>query len=57
VRGKVRKTHSYPMRPGDVHVYNEGEVHAPSRSGPTRLVRVEGVNLEKVRRGAYELLE
>ena len=57
VRGKVRKSHSYVMRPGDVHVYNEGEVHAPSRSGPTRLVRVEGVNLAGVRRGTYEVLK
>lgn len=57
VRGKVRKSHSYAMRPGDVHVYNEGEVHAPSRPGPTRLVRIEGVNLEGVRRGTYEVLK
>jgi hypothetical protein len=54
--GKVRRTRSYPMRAGDVHVYNEGAVHAPSRSGPTRLIRVEGVNLEKVARGRYEVL-
>ena len=54
--GKVRRTRSYCLRPGDVHVYNEGAVHAPSRSGPTRLIRVEGVNMEKVPRGKYELV-
>ena len=54
--GKVRKTRSYRLRPGDVHVYNEGDMHAPSRSGPTRLIRVEGVDLEKVARGKYEVV-
>jgi hypothetical protein len=54
--GKVRRTRSYAMRPGDVHVYNEGAVHAPSRSGPTRLIRVEGVNMEKVPRAKYEVV-
>jgi predicted metal-dependent enzyme (double-stranded beta helix superfamily) len=53
---KVRKTRSYCMRPGDVHVYNEGDLHAPSRSGPTRLVRVEGVNMEKLPRQNYEVV-
>lgn len=56
-RGKVRGTRSYRMRPGDVHLYNEGTVHAPRRFGPTRLIRIEGVNLEKVRRGVYEVVK
>lgn len=56
-RGKVRRTHGYVMRPGDVHLYNEGAIHAPSRSGPTRLLRVEGVDLAKVARGTYEVVE
>lgn len=51
---KVRKARTYAMRPGDVHVYNEGDVHAPTRQGPTRLIRVEGVNMEKVTRGQYQ---
>jgi hypothetical protein len=55
-RGKVRRTRSYALRPGDAHVYNEGAVHAPSRNGPTRLIRIEGVNLEKVERGSYEVV-
>src|SRR5690349_12231016 len=42
---KMRKTRSYLMRPGDVHVYNEGDLHAPSRTAPTRLVRIEGINM------------
>ncbi|MBC5766046.1 hypothetical protein [Ramlibacter albus] len=51
----VKKERTYAMRPGDVHVYNEGAIHAPSRSGPTRLIRVEGVNMETVRRGSYRV--
>jgi hypothetical protein len=51
--GKVRKLREYAMTPGTVHVYNEGAVHAPRRTGPTRLVRIEGTNLEGVARGRY----
>lgn len=54
--GKVRKTRSYRLRPGDVHVYNEGDLHAPSRAAPTRLVRIEGVNMETVARAKYEVV-
>lgn len=55
-RAKVRRTRSYALRPGDVHVYNEGDIHAPGRSGFSRLVRIEGTNLEKVARGKYEVV-
>jgi hypothetical protein len=54
--GKVRVARSYALRPGDAHLYNEGAVHAPSRSGPTRLIRIEGRNLDKVARGTYEVV-
>jgi hypothetical protein len=53
-RAKVAKVREYKLVPGVAHVYNEGDVHAPSRAGPTRLVRIEGINLEGVRRGSYE---
>lgn len=51
---KVKKLREYTMSPGDAHVYNEQDVHAPSRAGPTRLIRIEGTNLERVARGRYE---
>jgi predicted metal-dependent enzyme (double-stranded beta helix superfamily) len=51
--GQVKKLREYTMAPGSVHVYNEGAIHAPARSGPNRLVRIEGTNLERVRRGGY----
>ena len=52
--GKVKQVREYAMTPGVAHVYNEGAIHAPSRKGPTRLIRIEGTNLEKVARGMYE---
>jgi len=36
------------------HVYNEGDLHSPSRASSTKLIRIEGRNLEKIRRLAYE---
>jgi hypothetical protein len=52
--GKVRHVRAYPLKPGMAHVYNEGDVHSPRREGPTRLIRVEGQNMDKVKRLAYE---
>ena len=51
---KVRETRRYTMRPGDAHLYEPGDVHAPYRSGPTRLLRIEGINTEKVDRTPIE---
>ena len=52
--GKVRPTRSYRLSPGDAHVYNEGDLHAPVRSGPTSLVRIEGTDMSKIERRRYE---
>ena len=52
--GKVRLVRKYTLTPGTAHVYNEGDLHSPRRSGATRLIRIEGRNLEKIRRLAYE---
>ncbi len=51
--GTVRKTRTYKLTPGVAHVYNEGELHSPARTASTRLIRIEGVNMEKVRRLKY----
>ena len=56
-RARVRKLRDYTLTPGLAQVYNEGDIHAPSRSGPNRLVRIEGVNLERVARGRYQAIE
>jgi len=49
----VHKLRTYPLSPGVAHLYNEGAIHSPRRTGPTRLVRIEGTDLAKVARGRY----
>jgi hypothetical protein len=56
-RGKVRYVRSYPLKVGMAHVYNEGDLHAPRREATTKLIRIEGRNLDKVRRFGYELVQ
>jgi hypothetical protein len=41
---------SYVMRPGDAHFYDVGVVHSPKRDGLTKLVRIEGSNLDRIKR-------
>jgi predicted metal-dependent enzyme (double-stranded beta helix superfamily) len=52
--GKVRKTRSYKLTPGVAHVYNEGDLHSPARVDSTRLIRIEGTNMEKVKRFKFQ---
>jgi len=52
--GKVRHVRSYSLKPGMARLYNVGDLHSPRREGPTRLIRVEGTNMDKVRRLPYE---
>ena len=52
--GKVKHKTKYKLTPGVAHVYNEGDLHSPSRAGPTRLIRIEGTNMEKVKRFKFE---
>lgn len=47
---RVEKTRSYKLVPGDAHLYPAGAVHAPYRAGPTRLIRIEGKNTDKIKR-------
>src|ERR1700748_3814727 len=46
--GEPAKT--YVLKPGDSHFYDVGVVHSPKRDGLTKLVRVEGRNLDHVKR-------
>ena len=48
----VRPVRTYELKPGDCHYYAPYDVHSPSRSGQTvtRLIRVEGANLDHVER-------
>jgi len=54
VPGKVRPTRHYTLRPGDAQLYNEGELHAPVRTGPTSLIRIEGQDMSKIKRRRFE---
>ncbi|MGA1336579.1 MAG: ATP-binding cassette domain-containing protein, partial [Burkholderiaceae bacterium] len=56
ITGKVKPTKSYSLRPGDVHLYNEGVLHAPERVDSTRLIRIEGVDMKTVKRSAFEVV-
>lgn len=51
--GKVTFARSYALQPGMAHLYNEGDLHSPRRDAPTQLLRIEGRNLDKVRRFGY----
>lgn len=53
--GKVKKVRDYQLDPGAAYLYNEGDLHAPRRDGPTRLIRIEGRNMDNVKRLKYEL--
>jgi len=54
--GKVRHTRTYTLTPGVAHVYNEGDLHSPKREAPTRLIRIEGTNMAKVKRFHYDVV-
>ena len=55
--GKVRHVRDYSLKPGMARVYNEGDLHSPRREGPTRLIRFEGVNMDRVKRLKYERVD
>jgi hypothetical protein len=52
--GRAEAVRTYDMNPGDAYVYNEGQLHSPHRESETRLIRVEGRNMDNVARDAYE---
>jgi len=52
--GKVRATKSYTLTPGVAYVYNEGQLHSPARASTTYLIRMEGVNMDNVKRDRFE---
>ena len=52
--GKVERIKSYRLRPGEAHIYEVGDVHAPMRSGPTKLIRIEGRNTDSIERTPLE---
>jgi predicted metal-dependent enzyme (double-stranded beta helix superfamily) len=52
--GKARKVRTYKLTPGVAHVYNERDLHSPLRRGPTQLIRLEGLNMDRIKRARFE---
>ncbi len=46
----VEPVETYTMTRGDARAYDVGDVHSPDRDKPTRLLRIEGKNLDNVER-------
>jgi hypothetical protein len=46
----VERVRSYNLAPGDCHFYEAGAVHSPKWTGPTKLIRIEGGNLDRIKR-------
>ena len=55
--GKARHIRDYTLTPGMAYLYEPGVLHSPRREGSTTLLRIEGVNMDRVRRFPYEAVE
>jgi hypothetical protein len=55
--GKARRLHDYSLKPGDAYLYEPGVLHSPRRDGATRLLRIEGLNMDRVKRQPYQAVE
>jgi hypothetical protein len=55
--GKAKFVRDYVMKPGDAYLYDVGVLHSPERKGATRLLRIEGLNMAKIKRLPYEAVE
>lgn len=52
--GQAKFNHDYVMKTGDAYLYDTGVLHSPERKGATRLLRIEGLNMAKIKRLPYE---
>ena len=53
--GKLKARETYKLTPGDARFYDIGDVHCPAREAETRLIRIEGINMDGVARTPLEL--
>jgi hypothetical protein len=51
---RVEPVRTYLMRPGDARFYDVHDVHSPNRKGPTKLIRIEGGNLDRIQRSKIQ---
>lgn len=54
---RVEPVKTYELTPGKAHFYAAGAVHSPSRENSTKLLRIEGANLDHVTRTPIEPAE
>jgi predicted metal-dependent enzyme (double-stranded beta helix superfamily) len=52
--GKAEPVKTYDLKPGMAVTYEPGVLHAPTRREPTRLLRIEGLNMDEIKRDKYE---
>jgi len=52
--GKAKAVRTYKLAPGEAHLYNERDLHSPKREGPTQLIRIEGTNMDRVKRARFD---
>jgi len=55
--GQARPVRTYKLTPGMAYLYNEGDLHSPRRRGPTQLIRIEGKNMDRVKRLKFEAVK
>ncbi len=53
--GKVEPVKTSVLTPGMALAYDVGELHSPKREGETRLIRIEGANMDNIKRDRYEV--
>jgi len=46
----VKPDKTYTLKRGDVHYYAKGKVHSPVRNSSVKILRIEGVNLDNIKR-------
>ena len=54
--GKARALRTYKLTPGMAYLYNEGDLHSPRRRGPTQLIRIEGLNMDRIQRLKFQAI-
>jgi predicted metal-dependent enzyme (double-stranded beta helix superfamily) len=54
--GKAKALRTYKLTPGAAYLYNEGDLHSPRRKGPTQLIRLEGMNMDRIKRLRFEAI-
>ena len=55
--GEVEFADSYSVKPGMAKLYNEGNLHSPEWKAEARLIRLEGKNVETIKRNRYVVAE